>query len=298
VPFDLQTAIVAGAGAPILVIMPLLIYIPRLLLRTRGKLDSNERRRLQELSARWTERFLFSFMLWVQFISFIAASTAINATPTPGTACNGDAFRSTSSPDGSDASCYNSQLGGAHALGTFITVGLCFVYPWFQWKKCRQINYLNLEDDEQTCIRYGVFFDAYAGGSRRYFGLLNFFQMTVLVATLRLWLKTDDVGLAISNIVCCAILILLFLVGAPSADQIPVDIACLNLKLNVPIGDIIESYFLAVQIISLVFPLVLKAQYPINTDVSAPVLMDWGCQISRFTHASRSLSETGHRIRP
>jgi hypothetical protein len=257
--FVAQTAIAVGAGAGILIIMPLLIYVPRLLWRVRVRsscvgsvLVSNEQhQRMEQFTAYWTERFVFSFMLWVSFISFIAASTAINATPTPGTACK---LADNSLVSGSDNEiCYTREFAGTHALGVIITVALCIVFPWFQWWKCRQINYLNLEEDEHENIRYGVFWDQFAGGLRRYFCLLNFYQMTVLIATLNLWFTGDALGNAISMIVCNSIFIVFFFLLKPSQARL---------------DDFVESYQYIVQIISLVLPIVINTGYPVNIDVS------------------------------
>ena len=257
-------ALVVGAGSPILIIMPLLIFLPRLLWHVRdnacvrgifGALGTKEQhQRLQRFSAYWMERFLFSFMLWVQFISFIAASTAINATPTPGTACDFEnAFRSMVADE--EALCYTSYLGGTHLLGTIVTVALCMVFPYFMWWKCRQVNYLNLEEDERELVRYGMIWDQFSGGWKRYYCLVDFFLMNVLISTFSLWQQTDAAGLAISCIVLCSMMILGYLLLGPSQDRR---------------DDFIESYYPAVQIVSLVFPFVgpAGANYPMNTEVS------------------------------
>jgi hypothetical protein len=233
-----------GAGAPILIIMPLLILVPRWYLRVKAaeSVPKEKRLSLQRFSHYWTERFVFAVILWMNFIAFQAATPSINAFPSPGTACTTIADPPTVVTDTFDpkAVCYSDYMAGAHTLAVIVVLVICVLFPLFQWKICRRVNYLGLEDEvasETFLTRYGAIYGANADGWRRYWGLVVYFNTVVLIGTLGNWLVNDpNLGLPISSIVVCSAVMLGFLFLHPSAERF---------------DDVVESYFLAVQISSL-----------------------------------------------
>jgi hypothetical protein len=260
-----------GVGAPILIIMPLLIVVPRLYLRVRGKSVPEETRlRLQKFSYYWTERFAFSLILWLNFIAFIAGTSSINSFPSPGTACNADPGNPFVLGDANDpkALCYSSSMNGAHTLSVVVVLVICVLFPLFQWRICRTVNYLGLEDEvisETFLNRYGMIYAPMAGGWRRYWGLVVYFNTSVLIGTLSLWLSNDpNFGLPVSNIVVCCVVMLAFLLLHPSGERR---------------DDWIESYFLGVQVASLALQIVASMQdadgqslYQVDKNVREPCL--------------------------
>ncbi len=244
----MQIAILMGAGAPIFIIMPLLIVAPRLYLRVKGKSVPRETRlRLQKFSYYWTERFVFALILWLNFVAFVAGTSSINAFPSPGTACNADPGNPFVIGDAEEpkARCYSDSMNGAHTLSVIVVLVICVFFPLFQWKICRTVNYLGLQDkvvSETFLNRFGAIYAANAGGWRRYWGLVVYFNTSVLIGTLSLWFATDpDFRLPVSNIVVCGTVILGFLLLHPSEDRR---------------DDVIESYFLGVQVASLCLQIV------------------------------------------
>jgi hypothetical protein len=250
-----QIAILVGAGAPILVIMPLLILLPRMYLRFKGTAGIPKERRLllQRFSFYWTERFAFAFVMWMGFIAFQAATPSINSFPSPGTACTlGDPPKVSTA--GVDALCYSADMNGAHTLAFLVVLVICVLYPVWQWKLCRKVNYLGLEDEvvsESFVNRYGSIYAANGSGWRRYWGLVVYFNTTVLIGTLTLWLGAAEppIGLQISSIVVCGAMLLGFMFLFPSGERF---------------DDLVESYFLGVQIVSLSLQLVAADPVPIK----------------------------------
>jgi hypothetical protein len=251
-----QIAILVGAGAPILVIMPLLILLPRLYLRFRAiaSVPKETRLSLQRFSFYWTERFAFALVMWMGFIAFQAATPSINVFPSPGTACTLGDPPLTALPD-SGATCYSADMNGAHALAFFVILVICVLFPVWQWKLCRKVNYLGLEDEvvsDSFVNRYGSIYGANGSGWRRYWGLVVYFNTTVLIGTLSLWLGTDPIGLQISSIVVCGAVLLGFIFLFPSGERF---------------DDLVESYFLGVQIVSLSLQIVATDPVPIKPAV-------------------------------
>jgi hypothetical protein len=208
------------AGAPIFIIMPMLIYLPTVWWYFRQSLgifgtltaaeSMDQRRRLQKFSLYWEDRFAFARLRWVVFIAFMAASTGIQATPSPGVACSGTDFV----PD-AGFTCYSEELAGTHAAGTVVTVLVCAVFPVYIYKNIRRISFNDLEEDNREALRFGAFIDSYRKGVWQYFYLLNHFQMTILIAVLSLVLSKYALGLAVSNLVLNLLYILTVLVGKP-----------------------------------------------------------------------------------
>jgi hypothetical protein len=215
-----QFQLLMFAGAPIFIIMPMLIYLPIVWWYFRHGLgifgtstaaeSMDQRRRLQKVSLYWEDRFAFARLRWVVFIAFMAASTGIQATPSPGIACSGTDFVQDPS-----FTCYSEELAGTHAMGTVVTVLLCVVFPVYIYKNIRRISFNDLEEDSREALRFGPFFGCYRKGVWQYFFLLNHFQMTVLIAVLSLALKKYELGLAVSNLVLNLLYILIVLVGQP-----------------------------------------------------------------------------------
>ncbi len=216
----LQILLVVYVAVPIFVIMPVLIYAPKALwhyrrslglFKARGTEESiSQHQRLQKFSEHWKTRFVFAVLLWLSFISFIAASQAIQATPSPGIACDGAYFRQDAS-----FTCYSDELTGSHVLGSVVTALLCWLFPLIVFWNIRRISLLDLETDETESLRFGMFYEGYRKGVRQYFFLLHHFQMTVLIAVLGLLLINDALGLAISNLVLNLLYILVVIIGRP-----------------------------------------------------------------------------------
>jgi hypothetical protein len=230
------------AGAPIFVIMPMLIYGPKILLRfLQSPPESNPRqllwhqrlpkhllrrlgifsastaaeyrdqhRRLQKFSLYWEDRFVFAVLRWVSFIAFIAANTAIQATPSPGIACVGTDFVQDPS-----FTCYSEELAVTHTVGSVVAVVICAALPYYIYQNIRRIAFNNREEDSRESERFGPFFGSYKKGLSQYFFLLNHFQLTVLIAVLSLVLKKDELGLASSNLVLNLVHILTVVIGRP-----------------------------------------------------------------------------------
>jgi hypothetical protein len=208
------------AGAPIFINMPMLIYLPTVWWHFRHSLgifgtltaaeSMDQRRRLQKFSLYWEDRFAFARLRWLVFIAFMAASTGIQATPSPGIACSGTDFV----PD-AGFTCYSEELASSHAVGTVVTVLVCAVFPVYIYKNIRRISFNDLEEDSSEALRFGPFFDGYRKGVWRYFFLLHHFQMTVLIAVLSLVLSKYALGLAVSNLTLNLLYVLTVLVGRP-----------------------------------------------------------------------------------
>ena len=285
----MQIAILMGAGAPILIIMPLLILLPRLYLRVKA-IDSVPKQRrlaLQKFSFYWTERFAFAFVTWLGFIGFQAATPSINAFPSPGTACMatlpGDPQSVISDSADTKALCYSEYMAGAHTLAFLVVLAICVLFPLWQWKLCRKVNYLGLEDEvvsESFGNRYGSLYAANGRGWKRYWGLVVYFNTTVLIGTLSLWLAADvNLGLPISSIVVNGAVMLGFIFLCPSAERF---------------DDLVESYFLAVQIISLSLQIVANDPVPIK-----PAKYEINQAVREALHPTRSStpSEIGAAMR-
>jgi hypothetical protein len=232
-----QVLLCIYAGAPIFVLMPILIYGPKILssvlsslhsreenspkqlqwhqrlLRRLGILHANstdQHRRLQKFSLYWEDRFVFAVLRWLSFIAFTAASIAIQATPSPAIACSGTELVTDPA-----FTCYSEDLAVTHTAGTVIAVLLCMALPYYIFKNIRRISFNDREESPRETKRFGAFFDAYRKGVSQYFFLLNHFQMTVLVTVLSLVLKKDELGLAISNLVLNLAYMLTVVIGRP-----------------------------------------------------------------------------------
>jgi len=232
-------------GAPIFLIMPILIYAPkivlsflhslqesntrqllwhqRLLKQLLGRLgvlpartatgNRDQHRRLQTISFYWEERFVFAVLRWLSFIAFIAASTAIQVAPSP-ISCSGITPPFTLVADPA-FTCYSEELAVAHTVGFAIAVLICVVLPYYIYHNVRRISFNDREEDPRESERFGAFFGSYRKGLSQYFFLLNHFQMTVLIGVLSLLLKTNELGLAISNLVLSLAYMLTVVIGRP-----------------------------------------------------------------------------------
>jgi hypothetical protein len=230
-------------GAPIFLIMPILIYGPKIVLSFRQSLQKSsttqlpwhqrlleqllgrlgvlpalavtgnrdQHRRLQKISFYWEDRFVFAVLRWLSFIAFIAASTAIEATPSP-IACSGTEFTLVADPA---FTCYSKELAVAHTLGSAITVLICAVLPYYIYHNVHRISFNDREEDARESQRFGAFFGSYRKGLSQYFFLLNHFQMTILIGVLSLLLKTHELGLAVSNLVLSLAYMLTVVIGRP-----------------------------------------------------------------------------------
>jgi hypothetical protein len=230
-------------GAPIFLIMPILIYGPkivlsflhslqesntrqllwyqRLLKQLLGRLgvlpartatgNRDQHRRLQTISFYWEDRFVFAVLRWLSFISLIAASTAIQATPGP-IACSGTESTLVVDPA---FTCYSKELAVAHTLGAAIAVLICAVLPYYIYHNVRRISFNDREQDPRESERFGAFFGSCRKGPSQYFFLLNHFQMTVAIEVLSLLLRTSELGLAVSNLVLSIAYMLTVVIGQP-----------------------------------------------------------------------------------
>jgi hypothetical protein len=230
-------------GAPIFLIMPILIYGPKILLpflRSLQKLNTtqlpwhqrllkqllgtlgvlpestatgfrDQYRRLQKISFYWEDRFVFAVLRWLSFISLIAASTAIQATPGP-IACSGTESTLVVDPA---FTCYSKELAVAHTLGAAIAVLICAVLPYYIYHNVRRISFNDREQDPRESERFGAFFGSCRKGPSQYFFLLNHFQMTVAIEVLSLLLRTSELGLAVSNLVLSIAYMLTVVIGQP-----------------------------------------------------------------------------------
>ena len=174
-------------------------------------------------------------------------------------------------------------MAGAHTLAFLVVLAICVLFPLWQWKLCRKVNYLGLEDEvvsESFGNRYGSLYAANGRGWRRYWGLVVYFNTTVLIGTLSLWLAADvNLGLPISNIVVNGAVMLGFIFLFPSAERF---------------DDLVESYFLAVQIISLSLQIVANDPVPIK-----PAKYEINKEVREALHPTRSStpSEIGAAMR-
>ena len=232
-------------GAPIFLIMPIMIYGPKILLSfLRSLQESNPRqlmwhqrllkqllgtlgvlpaltatahrdqyRWLQKISFYWEDRFVFAVLRWLSFIAFIAATTAIQVAPSP-IACSGITPPFTLVADPA-FTCFSEELAVAHTVGFAIAVLICGALPYYIYHNVRRISFNDSEEDPRETERFGAFFGAYRKGVSQYFFLLNHFQMTVLIGVLSLLLKTNELGLAISNLVLNIAYMLTVVIGRP-----------------------------------------------------------------------------------
>jgi hypothetical protein len=234
------------AGAPIFLIMPILIYGPKIVLSFLHSLQESNttqlpwhqrllkqllgmlgvlpaltaigyrdqhRRRLQTISFYWEDRFVFAVLRWLSFIAFIAASTAIQVAPSP-ISCSGITPPFTLVADPA-FTCYSEELAVAHTVGFAIAVLICVVLPYYIYHNVRRISFNDREEDPRESERFGAFFGSYRKGPSQYFFLLNHFQMTVLISVLSLLLQTNELGLAISNLVLSLAYMLTVVIGRP-----------------------------------------------------------------------------------
>jgi hypothetical protein len=106
------------------------------------------------------------------------------------------------------------------------------------------------------CARLFIY-AANGSGWRRYWGLVVYFNTTVLIGTLSLWLSSDpNLGLPISNIVVCGAVMLGFMFLFPSGERF---------------DDLVESYFLAVQIVSLSLQIIANGAFAITPEINKEV---------------------------
>ena len=228
-------------GAPIFLIMPILIYGPKIVLSLRHSLqESNNRqllwhqrllehllgrlgvlppltatgyrdqhRQLQKISFYWKDRFVFAVLRWLLFIAFIAAKTAFQVTPSR-IACSGTVLVADAA-----FTCYSKELAVAHTLGSAITVLVCAVLPYYIYHNVRRISFNDREEDQRESERFGAFFGSYRKGLSQYFFLLNHFQMTILINVLSLLLQTNELGLAMSNLVLSLAYMSTVVIGRP-----------------------------------------------------------------------------------
>jgi hypothetical protein len=174
--YCVQFQLLVFAGAPIFIIMPMLIYLPIVwwyfrhslgIFGTSTEAQSADRYRwLQKLSLHWEDRFAFAGLRWVAFIAFMAASTGIQSTPSPGIACSGTDF-----VQDTNFQCYTEALAGTHAIGTIVTALMCVVFPIYIYKNIRRISFNDLEEDGREALRFGPFFGAYRKGVWQFFFL-------------------------------------------------------------------------------------------------------------------------------
>ena len=244
----MQILLVVYVAIPIFVIVPMLIYVPKALWHFRQSLglfqaagteSVIQHHRLKKFSEYWKARFVFAVLLWLSFISFICASQAIQATPSPGIACDGTNFR-----QDAGFTCYSDDMSGAHFLGTLVAVLLCWVFPLFVLWNIRRISLLDLEADETESLMFGMFYDGNRKGVRQYFFLYNHFTMTVLIAVIGLVLITDPLRLAIANLILNLLYILILIVGRPHESRFDVVLESLQTS--------IQAYGISISIIELI----------------------------------------------
>ena len=252
----MQILLVAYVAVPIFLVMPMLIYVPKALWRYRQSLglfkatgieeSISQHQRLKKFSEYWKARFVFAVLLWLSFISFICANQAIQATPSPGIACDGTAFR-----QDAGFTCYSDDLSGAHVLGSIVAALLCCAFPLLVFWNIRRISLLDLEADETESIMFGMFYDGNRKGIRQYFFLYNHFTMTVLIAVISLVLITDPLGLAIANLVLNLLYILIVIVGRPYESRFDIFVESLQTS--------IQAYGILISIINLIDDSILTA---------------------------------------
>jgi hypothetical protein len=88
-----------------------------------SEVESNER--LLQFSLYWSNRFWFALMIWMWFVAFISAQTALQATPVPTLACDENGILIA---DGG-IRCYSDRMMIAHLLGLMISTVFAVLLP-------------------------------------------------------------------------------------------------------------------------------------------------------------------------
>jgi hypothetical protein len=73
---------------------------------------------LLKFSVYWRNRFWFALMIWMWFVAFIAAQTALQATPIPTLACDDN---SVLIADGG-LLCYSGDMATTHLVGLMVSL--------------------------------------------------------------------------------------------------------------------------------------------------------------------------------
>jgi hypothetical protein len=190
--FDRQMTLVLATGLPILIIMPALIYVPRLVhtvlmrrarqsgrsvgrkasvmvddehlnLARGGRLnhvaEAEYLEALLRFSAHWQDRFWFAVMIWMWFVAFISAQAAIQATPVPTLSCTGD---NVLVADPSER-CFSDSMAKTHFVALVVTFVFVLALPYLLHRGISHIRYLEQLEDDKCNLKFGYFY----GGLRQ-----------------------------------------------------------------------------------------------------------------------------------
>jgi hypothetical protein len=106
-----------------------------------SEVESDER--LLQFSIYWRNRFWFALMIWMWFVAFISAQTALQATPIPTLACDDNNVLM------ADAGlrCYSGDLAILHLLGCVISFIFVVLLPYFLQTRISRIRYVDRLED-------------------------------------------------------------------------------------------------------------------------------------------------------
>ena len=241
-------ALSLGTGAPIFVLFPLLIYAPqvwsglkdriKLLVQTtkpraaaprdawadgpalhRGPsafsdFHGSDAQRECNRSAYWRRRFIFAVLLWMTFVSFIAADFAMQALPIPGMACmlaDDNQWLLKADPQ---FVCFSDEMFRSHLAGAILALVFTFLFPALLYSKIRGISVLNKWDDAICVFQFGYFYDPFKKNWRYWF-LVNHLQLCVLTTVLSVVFWVDEMAMVIAPMIVHILYLAVIIFGRP-----------------------------------------------------------------------------------
>jgi hypothetical protein len=222
-----------GTGAPIFVLFPLLIYAPEVWngLKCRFKLliqpspssfsdfHGSDAQKKCKRSAYWRQRFLFAVMLWMAFVSFIAAQFAMQALPIPGMACmlaDNHQWLLKADPH---FICFSDEMFRSHLAGVILALVFTVLFPAVLYSKIRRISVLNKWDDAECVFQLGYFYDPFKKNWRHWF-LINHLQLCILVNVLSVVFWVDEAAMAIAPMILHILYLAVVLLGRPFVSRL------------------------------------------------------------------------------
>ena len=246
--YVVQMALSFGTGAPIFVLFPLLIYAPQVWHSLKGRIKllvqttkpraakprdawedgpalhrgpsafsdfhGSDAQRECNRSAYWRRRFLFAVLLWMTFVSFIAADFAMQALPIPGMACmlaDDNQWLLKADPQ---FVCFSDEMFRSHLAGAILALVFTVLFPAVLYSKIRRISVLNKWDDAECVFQLGYFYDPYKK-NWRYLFLFNHLQLCILVNVLSVVFWVDELAMVIAPIILHILYLAVIIVGRP-----------------------------------------------------------------------------------
>ena len=284
-----------GTGAPIVVLFPLLFYVPQVWngLKRRIKLQptkppvvvprdvwvhgpalhrepssfsdfrGSDAQRECKRSAHWRHRFWFAVLLWMTFVSFIAADFAMQALPIPGMACMlADDHQWVLKADPKFV-CFSDEMFRSHLAGAILALVFTFLFPALLYSKIRGISVLNKWDDAICVFQFGYFYDPFKKNWRYWF-LVNHLQLCVLTTVLSVVFWVDEMAMVIAPMIVHILYLAVIIFGRPFESWL---------------DNILEAVLMTISILGYGFS-VLLIQDPENVAIEVRITrhVSWGAR--------------------